>query len=67
MKECDNSTRKIHISSNNMKYVCVKVQGILVFAMDGLSPELEVSISARKPWCGTSTRAHLLQHTGVTI
>jgi hypothetical protein len=67
MKECDNSTRKIHVSSNNMKYVCVKVLGILVFSMDGLSPELEVFISARQTLCGTSTLAHLLQHTGVTI
>jgi len=38
-----------------------------VFPVDGLSPELEVFISARQPFCRIYTVAHMLQYTGVTV
>jgi hypothetical protein len=45
----------------------IKILGILVFPMDGLSPELEIFISARQPFCRISSRAYMLQYTGLTM
>jgi hypothetical protein len=66
MNVYSHNTNEMHVGALSMKCVCVKILG-LVFPMDGLSPELEESVSARKSLCRISTCVHMLQYIGITV